>query len=99
MSGGGDLPESWEGTAVPLVAVETALDETPEEGGFQVPFLVVCVEGVRMPAWQNAIPGCLGAQWLVGCTHPEPSALCLRKVDYLVALGLPKKQSCSFTLS
>lgn len=51
MSGGGDLPESWEGTAVPLVAVETALDETPEEGGFQVPFLVVCVEGVRMPAW------------------------------------------------
>ena len=36
-----------------------------------------------MPAWQNMIPGCLGAQWLVGCTHPEPCALCLRKVGYL----------------
>lgn len=36
---GGDLPESWEGTAVLLVALETALDETPEEGGFQAPFL------------------------------------------------------------
>ena len=63
--------------------METALDETPEEGGFQAPFLVVCGEGVRMPAWQNVIPGCLGAQWLVGCTHPEPCALCLRKVGYL----------------
>ena len=35
-----------------------------------------------MPAWQDMIPGCLGAQWLVGCTHPEPCALCLR-VGYL----------------
>lgn len=35
---GGDLPESWEGTAVLLVALETARDETPEEGGFQAPF-------------------------------------------------------------
>lgn len=95
MSGGGDLPESWEGTALPLVAVETALDEA--RGGWLPgpPSCGLC-GGSEDACLAEHDPWLLGGPVVSGvhtprtmCPLPEKSGL----------PGAPKKQSCSFTLS